>query len=209
MHSDEPDNWIADLQTGDCEALEAVWQQYYPKLLRVIRRRLGTLQLRGADEEDIALSAVNSLYAGLTEGRFPTLQDRHDLWKILLTIAYRKTNTYRDHYFAKKRGGGKQRGESVFDDPDLPTDARGIEQISAREPSPEFLAAVTDTLQSLLAQLTEPLLTEVVRYKMNGYTNDEIAVELGFTTRTVERKLERIRALWTDSCHSSTAPSVS
>ena len=125
MHADEPDNWIADLQTGDCEALEAVWQQYYPKLLRVIRRRLGTLQLRGADEEDIALSAVNSLYAGLTEGRFPTLQDRHDLWKILLTIAYRKTNTYRDHYFAKKRGGGKQRGESVFDDPDLPTDAPG------------------------------------------------------------------------------------
>jgi DNA-directed RNA polymerase specialized sigma24 family protein len=67
---------------------------------------------------------------------------------------------------------------------------------------------VTDTLQTLLAQLTEPLLVEIVRYKMNGYTNDEIAVELGYTTRTVERKLERIRALWTDSCESSSGPSA-
>ena len=33
---------------------------------------------------------------------------------------------------------------------------------------------------------------------MEGYTNDEIAEKLGTTTRTVERKLQRIRELWSD-----------
>jgi DNA-directed RNA polymerase specialized sigma24 family protein len=32
---------------------------------------------------------------------------------------------------------------------------------------------------------------------VEGYTNDEIAEILGCVRRTVERKLERIRGLWT------------
>ena len=38
---------------------------------------------------------------------------------------------------------------------------------------------------------------------MDGYTNEEIATKLECTTRTVERKLERIRQVWTDSADGS------
>jgi DNA-directed RNA polymerase specialized sigma24 family protein len=37
----------------------------------------------------------------------------------------------------------------------------------------------------------------VATWKLEGYTDDEIAVRLGCVTRTVERKLARIRKMWT------------
>ena len=36
----------------------------------------------------------------------------------------------------------------------------------------------------------------VARLKLQQYTNAEIAIELGIVERTVERKLEHIRAIW-------------
>ena len=40
-----------------------------------------------AEPEDVALSAFNSLCRGLENGRFPKLQDRDDLWRLLVVIA--------------------------------------------------------------------------------------------------------------------------
>jgi len=203
MATDESANWICNLKAGDSQALELLWKQYFAKLSSLIRKRLGSLQLRAADEEDIALSALNSLCAGLGEDKFPRLGDREDLWKILLTIAFRKTNDYRDYFFAQKRGGGDQRGDSVFAGADQSGLPVGMAQFAARDPSPELLATLTDTITTLFAQLDEPLLLAVARHKIDGYTNEEIATKLECTTRTVERKLERIRQVWTDSADGS------
>jgi DNA-directed RNA polymerase specialized sigma24 family protein len=39
-------------------------------------------------------------------------------------------------------------------------------------------------------------LQDVATWKLEGYTNDEIAARLGCVTSTVERKLARIRTMW-------------
>ena len=39
-------------------------------------------------------------------------------------------------------------------------------------------------------------LEKIVLMKLEGFTNEEIAEQLGCVTRTVERKLERIREKW-------------
>jgi DNA-directed RNA polymerase specialized sigma24 family protein len=36
----------------------------------------------------------------------------------------------------------------------------------------------------------------VASWKLEGYTDEEIAARLGCVTRTVERKLARIRSIW-------------
>src|SRR5262249_48825314 len=41
-----------------------------------------------------------------------------------------------------------------------------------------------------------PMLRRIALRKLEGYTNKEIAGEIDATERTVERKLERIRARW-------------
>jgi DNA-directed RNA polymerase specialized sigma24 family protein len=66
------------------------------------------------------------------------------------------------------------------------------------EPSPEFAIQVADQLQQLMSRLDEPLLQQIAVAKLEGYRNEEIAQQIGKSTPTVERKLRRIRELWSD-----------
>ena len=50
----------------------------------------------------------------------------------------------------------------------------------------------------LLEVLGDAGLRAVALWKMEGYTNAEIADKLGCTRRTVERKLRVIRAIWAE-----------
>jgi DNA-directed RNA polymerase specialized sigma24 family protein len=47
-----------------------------------------------------------------------------------------------------------------------------------------------------MEQLGDPILQSVATWKLEGYTNHEIAARLGCVTKTVERKLARIRGKW-------------
>jgi DNA-directed RNA polymerase specialized sigma24 family protein len=64
------------------------------------------------------------------------------------------------------------------------------------EPTPEFAALVAEECQRRLDSLGDAELRSVALWKMEGYTNDEIAERLGCVPRTVERKLRVIRGLW-------------
>jgi DNA-directed RNA polymerase specialized sigma24 family protein len=48
----------------------------------------------------------------------------------------------------------------------------------------------------LLAKLPDDSLRFVAGQKLEGVTNDELATTLGLTTRSIERKLVRIRECW-------------
>lgn len=186
--------WIDRLKDGDERAADIIWQEYFEKLIRLSSRRMSNLPRRAVDEEDIAISAMDSLFRGATNARFPKLDDRHDLWKLLVTIAARKAIRQQRRHFADKRGGGQVRGESIFIRPDDPQ--AGIGQVLGPEPTPELAAEVADTCSEMLAKLQDDKLVVIAQYKLEGYTNEEIAKKLDCTTRTVERKLERIRSKW-------------
>ena len=53
-------------------------------------------------------------------------------------------------------------------------------------------------LHLLLARLPDESLRTVALWKMEGYTNAEIAARLGCVTQTVERKLRAIRTVWSN-----------
>jgi DNA-directed RNA polymerase specialized sigma24 family protein len=57
-------------------------------------------------------------------------------------------------------------------------------------------AEAAEQCRRLLGLLTDESLRLVARRKLEGCTNAEIALELGCIEATVERKLQRIRALW-------------
>lgn len=64
------------------------------------------------------------------------------------------------------------------------------------EPTPEFAAQVAEEFQALLNRLTSDELRQVALWKLEGYTNEEIAQKLNVIVRTVERRLWTIRQLW-------------
>ena len=65
----------------------------------------------------------------------------------------------------------------------------GIEAIGAGEPTPELAAQVAEECQRLMEQLGDPTLQNVATWKLEGYTDAEIAARLGCVSRTVGRKL--------------------
>ena len=57
---------------------------------------------------------------------------------------------------------------------------------------------MADEHERLMNRLEQPTLQQVAICKMEGYTNEEIANQLGVTLRSVERKLNRIRLIWSE-----------
>jgi DNA-directed RNA polymerase specialized sigma24 family protein len=74
-----------------------------------------------------------------------------------------------------------------------------LNNVPAREPTPELAAEVADLSQYLLKLLPETDLQQLVLLKLEGHTNDEVAELMSVTRRTVQRKLERIRRHWLES----------
>ena len=98
------------------------------------------------------------------------------------------------HLSPQKRGGGHVRGESALVSSPSSTSA-GLENLIGDDPTPEVLAQIGEEHERLMARLDEGL-REIAVWKMESLNNEEIAAQLGITSRSVRRKLERIRELW-------------
>ncbi len=140
--------------------------------MSVRRRRRGAERLR-------------ELLPGAAAGRFERLDSREDLWRLLLTIASRKAKNAERDERREKRGGLVD-----FADPKI------LNEIASAEPTPEFAALVADEARRLFESLADDSLREVVRFRLEGFSNDEIAKALDCGLRTVERKLAVIRKRW-------------
>jgi DNA-directed RNA polymerase specialized sigma24 family protein len=192
---DSVTDWLVRLKGGDPAAAQALWERYFRRLVGLARKRLQTARRREADEEDVALSAFDSFCRGAAQGRFPWLGDRDDLWQVLVVITTRKAADLVVRQRRLKHGGGKLRGESALRDPAAPSGG-GIEEVVGTVPTPEFAAQVAEECRRLLDKLGDDELREIAVWKMEGYSNEQIAERLGRALATVERRLRVIRKVW-------------
>lgn len=179
--------WLAQLKAGDPDAAGPLWEGYFARLVGLARARLRNSPRAAADEEDVALSAFNSFWEGVAKARFPKLDDRHDLWQVLFVITDRKARGRVGYALCQNRYRPSAGGDPSPD------------EVAAPEPAPDEVALVSEECGRLLGKLGgQNRLREVAVWKMEGYTNAEIAEKLGQSIPTVERKLKHIRELWQD-----------
>ena len=190
--------WIEDIRAGNSLAAVNLWNEYYSRLVGLARKKLGGMPRRVSDEEDIVVDAFNSFCRGAEQGRFPQLDDRDDLWQVLMMLTVRKAGNQIKHDLRDKRGGGIVRGESIFVG-GHELDRFGLDHVAGTEPSPEFADQIVSRCAEMLDQLDDEVLRKIAIAKMEGYTNDEIADTLGVKTRTIERKLKLIRETLVES----------
>ena len=185
--------WIRELQAGNQDAAQQLWERYFQSLVQLAQKRLPSRMRRHADGEDVALSAFKSFCRGAAAGRYPQLADRADLWRLLVTITAHKAIHAARYAKRLKRGGPDQvtidEGNSDF----------ALQELIGREPTPQFSLQVAEEFDRLLALLEDPTLQSVAVSKMEGYTSEEIAKKLNCTVRTVERKLRLIRQAWEEA----------
>lgn len=183
--------WIDQLKAGDRASVQPLWQRYFEQMVRLARQRLRAAPRRMADEEDVALSAFDSFCRAAEQGRFPQLTDRDSLWSHLFYYTIRKASHLIRSECRLKRGGGKVQDESLDGEGEP-----GVMQVLSEEPSPELAALAAEQCRLLLERLPDAGLRSVAQWKLEGYTNDEIATKLGCVRRSVERMLQLIRSLW-------------
>jgi DNA-directed RNA polymerase specialized sigma24 family protein len=184
--------WLTLLRAGDTKAAQALWERYYADLVRLAHDHLAARVRRMADPEDIALGAFASFCRGVMEGRFPRLDDRHDLWRLLFTITVRKAADQARREARQRRGGGQL--INVTDLLDLP-DA-DLDHLAGSAPDPALAAAVAEELQILLARLPGDDLRQITQMRLEGHTLPEISKMLGRSLRGIERKWTLIRRCW-------------
>jgi DNA-directed RNA polymerase specialized sigma24 family protein len=183
--------WIGRLKAGDRdEASRRLWDAYASRVARVALARLAGLPRLRTDAEDVALSALDSFFRRAAAGRFPQLDDRQDLWALLLTLTCRKA----------ARLVRRAAGQRIYSFSDLPDDDQQFpynpaELAAASEPDPAEAAAVADGVARLLGVLGGQLRTVAV-LALEGYTNREIGDRLDLSEGSIGRKLRLIRQTW-------------
>ncbi len=199
MSADEPEfesshsvtRFIEQMKKEDPQAAGEIWQRFFNRLLPLARARLKGLNDRTVDEEDLLVSVFDRFFKAAADNRFAELNDRDDLWQILLDLVkkrvaqqYRKSN-------AQKRGS-----DGVLRLDDLAQPGQELRELADIDQNPKFVAAFNDSLSVSLQRLPDNTTREVALQRLEGYQNREIADRLHISLSSVERKLRVIREMW-------------
>lgn len=189
-------NLIFALREGSSTAATGLCDRYYNRLVRLARRWLeGMPTLRADDEEDAALSAIRSMLLGVSNGKFPRVVDRSNLWRLLCSITYRRLLKQVEYEHRLKRGGGKVATEADFpQDPDAHDSP--LDRVADRRIGPEHAVIFAEGSRILLDILPSEELKSIALYRLEGFTDEEIAKKHDVTRRTIVRKVALIRGHW-------------
>lgn len=192
----------ADLRSPDPkvrdEAARRIWERYSAQLVLLARRRLDLRIQRREGPEDVVQSAFGSFLDGKA-----TLDSREDLWRLLVRITICKVaNTAKKHHAARRdvrrEQGLAAPGSDIDRDPI-------VELMDGRTPSPDEVAILEEEIQEWFARIPEKL-RQVAQWRLEGYSNREIAGMLQRTERSVELKLQIIRQHLEDRFQALTSP---
>jgi DNA-directed RNA polymerase specialized sigma24 family protein len=185
------------LRSGDAAerelAARLIWQRYLEDLLELARNNLNPRIRRREDEEDVVLSMYKSFCLRQQRGEFD-LAGRDALWKLLVTITLRKARNAAKKQMRDKRNVAREATLAESDDAESADWA--LEHMDAG-PSPAEAALLNEALERRLEVLADADLRQIALWRLEGYTNREIAARLDRTERSVERRVERIRSKWT------------
>lgn len=188
--------WIEDLAKGDANAATTLWEEYYERVVKLAKKRLDPRQRRISDEEDVAVSVMKSICAGMEAGKFPDLKDSDSLWRLLCVMTKRKVIRHAKHELRLKRGGGQVRGESVFGGAGGDSNAFGL---AAFGDDGEFGQQLLEQTEWVFEALGDDQLRCITEMKLAGHTNEEIAIEMNCNVRTIKRRLQTIRSILADA----------
>lgn len=197
VHDGSVTRLIHLLQSSDPDerdqAAGLIWRRYVRDLLELARNNLDARIRRREDEEDVLQSMYKSFCLRQQRGEFD-LAGRDALWKLLVTITLRKARNAANKQMRGKRDVARER--TIADGDDGESARWPLEQMDAAGPSPAEAALLNEALERRLEALGDSELRQIALWRLEGYSNREIAGRLDCTERSVERRLERIRTRW-------------
>jgi DNA-directed RNA polymerase specialized sigma24 family protein len=178
--------WLRHLESGDGHAAQQLWDHFFDKLVRQAENRLRNCPLAATGPEDIVVSVFESLWRGAREGRLKKVQNRDELWWLLLAITHRKVVSHRRQESAQKRGGKNA----------IKRHAPELQEVVSDELPPDYWPAFEDECRRLLSLLRDEQLRQIAVLRLGGCSIQDICAQLVISQATAGRKLRLIRATW-------------
>lgn len=186
--------WLLDFKKGDRGAADRLVEHYFQRLVQLARAKLRAVGATRSvvDAEDIAQSVFARLCDGIELGRWPRIDDRENLWRILIRLTVHRTIDERRRQGTLKQGGDVPRVTSVTgaDEPSC------FQEVICDEPTPELAAELADELRTRMTQLPDDACRRVAELLLEGYSNEEISVMMNCSLSTITLKKRLIRATW-------------
>jgi RNA polymerase sigma factor (sigma-70 family) len=184
FHDRDEDSLFARARGGDNAAWEELFRRCYPKVIRVVRRRLNNRAMRAVfDSTDFASDVMKSLAANANRWKFESLGaliaflEREAEWKV--KDGYRKALSQRRD-FSRQRHLGAIEG-----------DGGAAVALASGGPTASQIAQASEAQERLLDGLTGTE-REMIRLKYQGHSNAEIADGLGLNIRKVQRFFQEL-----------------
>jgi RNA polymerase sigma factor (sigma-70 family) len=175
------------------EAARQLWLRFSERLVAQVRRRLAPRILRRTGAEDV----VQNLFAAFFDadpGPNGPPRNRAELWRRLVHFTMCAVANTVDYHQAQRRDYRRETpiGDMVTDAHDPETQPQEPEDYRVLDPADNVIAQIE--FKRLLDMLP-PDLRQVFAMRLDGYTNSEIARQIGRVERTVELKMSTIRGL--------------
>ena len=182
------DALFARARSGDQDAWRILFETCYPKVIRVIRRRLNSPAMRSLyDSTDFIGDVWKSLAEKKSDFDF---SDLDALMAFLSRAAERKVIDEHRRLHTLKNNINRQRPIGAWFDP-----GQGVPDLPSQDPSPSQLAQATETQEHLLSGQTGDD-RRVIELKREGFSNDEVAHQTGWSVRKVQRFLKELGDSW-------------
>jgi RNA polymerase sigma-70 factor, ECF subfamily len=180
------------LSPCDEQAAREIFDRFARRLIGLARTRLDRRIRQKIDPEDVVQSVFRSFFTRRADGQFDTA-DWDDLWKILVVITVRKCSRKAQAFRAARRDVRREaRPAGEF--------GRDEWNLVSREPTPEEVVSLTETVEQLLRGAGE-VERQIVTLRLQGYTPVEISQAVGpVSERRVYRVLARVRKRLMEMC---------
>lgn len=169
-------------QNGDSAARETLFRECYPKVRRVVRRKLNNSMRSLYDSTDFASDVMKSLAANLDHLSFPSVEH---LIAFLARVAEQKVIDEHRRRHTLKRDVSRERRIHDGDSQSAPT------RLASDEPTASQVAQANEVEERLFDRQNE-VEKQIIRLRREGRDNTEIADQVGWNIRKVQRFLKEL-----------------
>jgi DNA-directed RNA polymerase specialized sigma24 family protein len=180
--------WIAKMRQGDAIAIGHLVSRYFRKISLFADSKLRRGVRVSDDGEDIAISVLQTITQNSADGQFPNLQDRDDLWLLMIVIA--------QHAVIDRQRTVMRRVPTHTMTDMLEKYNVDLDQFLGQEDSQRKALEIIECWDQLVKSLPDEEYREIVKQKMLGRSNRKIADTLQVTSKKVDRKVNQVLEMW-------------
>jgi RNA polymerase sigma factor (sigma-70 family) len=173
---------LVKAQNGNQAAWETLFRECYPKVRRVVRRKLNRSMRSLYDSTDFASDVMGNLAANLDRLKFPSVDS---LLAFLAQVAEQKVIDEHRRQHTLKRDVSRDQSISATD-PD-----EGTFQLPSAEPTASQLAQAHEVEERLLDR-ADKIERTIIELRQLGYSTADIAEQTGWEVRKVQRFLKKL-----------------